>query len=250
VGYEEEEVIVSTKPYAHVANRLARALELESPAVALAFVDQSPPDVAELSSETPSACSLWRRAEGEVFYAPAAKHFNCAVGAMTMGFALDERAQARLGDVVGQMCACGYVGADEPARIPKVGRPAAGIVYGPLGDLPVEPDLVLVWLRPHQAMLFNEASGAASWAGLRHLPVLGRPACAALPHALAASEPALSLGCLGMRTFTEVSGDRMLAVIPRANLEAFVDALETTVAANRTMRAAYDAQKAAFTAQV
>lgn len=239
---------MSTRPHTYVADRLAIALALESPAVGLAFVDQSPPDVAELGTETPSACSLWRQAEDGVFYAPAAKHFNCAVGAMTMGFALDESAQARLADVVGQMCACGYVGADEPASIPKVGRQAAGIVYGPLGDLPVEPDLVLVWLRPHQAMLFNEASGAASWAGRRHLPVLGRPACAALPHALAASQPALSMGCLGMRTFTEVSGDRMLAVIPRANLEAFVDALEQTVVANQTMGAAYDAQKAAFTA--
>ena len=35
---------------------------------------------------------------------------------------------------------------------------AAGIVYGPLGELPIEPDLILLWLTPRQAMFYSEAA--------------------------------------------------------------------------------------------
>ena len=34
---------------------------------------------------------LWRRAEAGVFFAPAVRHYHCAVGAMTMGFDLPEQ---------------------------------------------------------------------------------------------------------------------------------------------------------------
>ena len=33
----------------------------------------------------PAACSFWRKAEAGVFYASAAQHLNCPIGAMTMG---------------------------------------------------------------------------------------------------------------------------------------------------------------------
>jgi len=73
----------------------------------------------------------------------------------------------------------------------------------------------------------------------------GRPGCAALPRALQDSQPVMSLGCAGMRTFTEIGDDMNLAVIPGRVLAEFIDALSGKVAANATMRSLYLAQKAA-----
>lgn len=67
-------------------------------------------------------------------------------------------------------------------------------MYGPLGDFPVEPDVILMWLTPRQAMIFNEATGTSNWTSPSD-KMLGRPACAALPAALNESQPKISLGC-------------------------------------------------------
>jgi hypothetical protein len=49
-----------------------------------------------------------------------------------------------------------------------------------------------------------------------------------------------------MRTFTEISDDMNLAVIPGSALAGFVDALDGTVDSNATMRSYYSARKAAI----
>jgi uncharacterized protein (DUF169 family) len=193
----------------------------------------------------PSSCSFWREAERGVFYAPAEAHFNCAVGAMTMGFGI-EPFKEKLMTTVQMMCDSGYIGGGEPEKIPTVKSGHRGIVYGPLGDFPIEADLALLWLEPRQAMLLNEASGGADWSKGSPLPVLGRPACSALPLALAQAQAMLSLGCLGMRTYTEIAGDRMLAVLPGAHLEDMVNRLRATVESNQKMAEYYNSSKAAF----
>lgn len=231
--------------YRTVADQITSHLDLESAPVALAFVDAAPPEIPTFEGEVPSSCTLWRRAEAGIFYAPAATHFNCPVGALTMGFALPDAVQQQLGGFVEKMCQCDYLGADEPAGLPSVGKPKVGIVYGPLRDFPLEPDLALIWLRPSQAMLANEAAGSAAWTS-SPLPVLGRPACAALPTALDREQATMSLGCMGMRTFTEVDDDRLLSVIPASRLSAFEQSLAKTHAANAKMQSFYQGHKASF----
>jgi uncharacterized protein (DUF169 family) len=69
-------------------------------------------------------------------------------------------------------------------------------------------------------MLCNEAMGKVRWTESTDTRLTGRPACAALPVALASSEATFSLGCMGMRTFTGIGEDRMLAVLPAVRMEA------------------------------
>lgn len=228
-----------------VSARLAELLELDDLPVALTFVEQAPPDVATFSGTVPSSCSFWRKAEESVFYASAEQHFNCPLGAMVMGFELPDTVGQALGEGVESMCAQGYISPAEPANVPTVQRRSAGIVYGPLADLPSDPDLVLFWLTPEQAMLFNEAAGSASWDSPL-MALSGRPGCAALPLALSGDRAQLSLGCKGMRTFTAVSGDRMLAALPGDRAEEFVAALERTAAANAAMAGYYQGQLSRF----
>ena len=230
-----------------LAQRLTTALSLDLPPIGLAFIDTPPDGVPTPEHPVTSACAFWRLAEKGVFYAPAAAHDNCPVGAMVMGFPLSEPVQQQLGELMTSMCDCSYLDAAEGEKIPGVPQSAAGILYGPVADLPDTPDLLLVWLTPRQAMLYNEAAGTASWTTGSILST-GRPACAALPAALASDNPTISWGCIGMRTFTEIPDDRLLAAIPGTRIAAFLDDLERTIDSNATMHSFYESKKAALAA--
>jgi uncharacterized protein (DUF169 family) len=227
-----------------IAQDLANKLGTSLPAVALAFVSAPPSGVATFTDVVPSACAFWRKAESDVFFAPAESHFNCPIGSMVMGFDLPKSVSDELMELVGKMTACGYVGGDEPAKIPVNKKKAAGILYGPLAEFPVEPDAVLLWLTPAQAMIWSEAAGGADWAGSAPTTVFGRPGCAAIPSAVGGANPSLSFGCAGMRTFTEISDDRMLAVIPGVKLDAFAQSLVKTRGVNDAMDGFYRDRKA------
>lgn len=228
---------------AGLSGRMVAALGLEAPPVALAFVTGAPAGVPAYEGVAPSACSFWRAAEGGSFYASADQHANCAIGSHVMGFPTSERLMSELEGAVQMMGACGYLGPDEPGRIPTVQQAAPGVVYGPLAELPLPADLVLAWLQPSQAMLLQEAAGEADWTNGTRRSLLGRPGCAALPLALGDGKVTLSAGCTGMRTFTEVSGDRLLAVLPGADLEATTGRLEAARKANEAMAAYYDERR-------
>lgn len=230
--------------HAETAESIRNLLGLELPPVALAFVEEPPPGVETTNAVVPSSCAFWRQAERGVFYAPAEAHFNCAVGAMVMGFELPEPVQGDLGAAVEMMCNVSYLGADEPAHIPSVKRAKSGIVYGPLSDFPIEPDAVILWVTSRQAMLVNEAAGSSRWVEAAPRTLFGRPACAAIPSALESEKPVLSLGCTGMRTFTEILPDRLLTVVPGATLDEFERELVNVVDANGQMLSYYEEQKA------
>lgn len=229
-----------------IADRLSAALTLDPPPIALTFTDTPPAGVAGPDRVVPSACAFWRLAEQGVFYAPADTHYNCPIGAMVMGFSLTEQVQQTLGELMTSMCGCDYFGPEEADKVPAVAPSAAGILYGPLADLPLVPGLVLFWLTPWQAMLYNEAAGTASWAA-GSPPTTGRPACAALPTALSHNSATISLGCAGMRTFTDIADDRLLAAVPGSRIESFADNLDRVIAANDTMLTYYQGRKAALT---
>ena len=227
----------------NIAATLTATLELRTKPVALALAEAPPAGVRNFEGTAPSACSFWRHAESSVFYATAAQHFHCPVGAMVMGFEMPDEVQAELTGMVGVMVEGGYLGADEPPHIPTMPRKSAGVVYGPLEDFPIDPDAIVLWLTPRQAMLMAEAGGAAHWTGSTPGATLGRPACAAIPSALARGSVAASLGCVGMRTYTEVADDHMLAVVPASAAPQLAGALSNIIVANRALAEFHEARK-------
>lgn len=226
------------------ARTITDLLALDQPPVALAFLAEPPADVATVDP-APSSCSFWRLAAQGVFYAKADAHFNCPVGAMVMGFDLPDHVNQSLSGAVQSMCDTGYLTLAEASQIPRVSQASPGILYGPLSELPVPPDLVLLWLTPAQAMLCNEATGNASWTG-QPIAVHGRPGCAAVALAQESRLPQMSLGCAGMRFFTGVAEERSLLVLPGGAVEGFVQALQKVKDANLVMLDYYRASKAAF----
>ena len=230
--------------YEDAAALLQQGLHLDLPPVAIAHVDRPPQGVPGLQQAGSSACSYWRRAEQGLFYASAADHFNCPIGAMGMGFALPDDVNKDLMGTVTTMFGMDYIRPEEIEFIPKFAKQTAGILYGPLAGFPVAPDAVVVWPTPAQAMLLQEWSRGAAWAKEPQGFVYGRPGCGAVAAAAVNNSPAMSLGCTGMRTFTEVPDDRCLAVIPGASLGNLQE-LQKVLSANEQMKGIYLQKKGA-----
>ena len=227
-----------------MATKLTATLGLDTKPIALALADAPPAGVRTFEGSVPSACTFWRRAESAVFYATAAQHFRCPVGAMVMGFEMPDGVKSELMGLVGVMVDGGYLEAGEASRIPTLPRKSAGVVYGPLQDFPIEPDAVLLWVTPRQTMLMSEASGASHWTNSAPAATLGRPACAAIPSAVARGAMAASHGCIGMRTYTEIADDHMLAVVPGGAVSLLVATLSRVAAANQAMAKFHEVRKA------
>ena len=231
--------------YDLLAGMLRQRLDLPYPPVAMTRTDERPDEVDSSTEAVPSACSFWRKAENSVFYADAEAHMGCPIGAMVMGFELSESKGAELMDLIGSMCDINYLKAEEVELIPKFESARTGAVYGPLADFPLEPEVVLVWTTPLQAMIMQETMGATSWTG-ENGRIFGRPACAVLPSAADSGNASMSLGCIGMRTYTEIAPDLCLIAIPSKALESLQEDLESTADANATMAGSYREMRAAM----
>lgn len=227
----------------NLAESLTELFELQEKPVALAFCTERPNGIKNFDSDSPSSCHFWNLAINETFFAAADKHFNCAVGATVMGFDLPLNVKGELDSLVQKMCNSGYLNIDEVDKLPMVNAAMAGVVYGPLKDFPLEPDVILFWLNPSQAMIFSEALGTCHWTNKESSLALGRPGCAIIPTVLNDSTSSLSFGCIGMRTFTGVDQQYLLGGIDYNNAESFISAIKMTLYANNEMRDFYQQHK-------
>jgi uncharacterized protein (DUF169 family) len=227
-----------------LSSLLTSTLGLATLPVALRFVEQPPVGLPQFQGEVPSACTFWRRAEQSMFYADAPTHFNCLIGTHTMGLPMPEEKGPELMALIGQMNDNRYFSPDEVAHVPTDKQAKSGIVYGPLAAFTDDPDAVLLWLTPYQSMLLQEAAGTSAWTEQPGIPTFGRPSCAAIPVAIQRATATQSLGCMGMRVFTEIAQDRLLAVLPRQRLAGLPAELARVADANSKMTQHYRGQKA------
>jgi uncharacterized protein (DUF169 family) len=202
--------------------------------VAVAFLDAQPEGVKKFEGTQPSSCSFWRlAAEGRTFYTIPENHFNCAVGAYTHNIDLSPAREKEMEQTLKMMFDLGYVKPEEVPQIPRLAKSPKAILYSPLADAPVDPDVVLFALRPAAAMLLQEAAGRAGvGAGS---PSLGRPTCMALPASLQFGSIA-SLGCIGNRVYTGLDENEMYVVVRGKDLASVAEALDVINGANAALR--------------
>jgi uncharacterized protein (DUF169 family) len=214
-------------------DRLAGALRLQRRPVAVAFRDSLPPDVPKFTGVAPSGCSFWRMAaEGRTFYTVPADHYNCPIGSYTHNAPLPEHRAVEFEQALDLMTGVGYVKMDDIPGIFRLPSAPATIIYAPLADAPVDPDVVMFAGRPASVMLLEEAAMRAGVAA--QLPMLGRPTCMAIPAALAQGTVA-SAGCIGNRTYTGLGDDELYVAVPGRDLERIAAEVETVAAANNKM---------------
>ena len=213
-----------------IERRLHDTLSPSRRPVAVAFRDEPPAGVAQFRGSEPSGCSFWRlAAQGRTFFTVPGDHYNCAIGSYTHNMPLPPERARELDQTLGFMTGLGYLSLEEVPGIPQLPKTPGAVVYAPLGDMPVEPDVVLLTGRPGKIMLVHEAATRAGAAA--RLPLLGRPTCMALPAALT-SGIAISVGCIGNRVYTDLGEDELYVVIPGKDLRRIVDELDRIRAAN------------------
>jgi uncharacterized protein (DUF169 family) len=219
--------------WSDLEQRLQGALRLMRRPVAVAYRDAVPAVVEPFQGSEPSSCSFWRLAgEGRAFATVAADHYNCPIGSYTQNVPLPPERAPELDQTLGLMSEIGYVRMEEVPGIPRLPQTPGAIVYAPLGEMPVPPDVVLFVGRPGRLMLLQEAAMRAGVAA--SLPLLARPTCMALPAAMA-SGVVVSAGCVGNRVYTDVGEDELYAVVPGKDLGRLADALDEITAANATL---------------
>ena len=213
--------------------KIGSAVKLSRRPVAVSFLDAAPPNVERFNGTEPSSCSFWRlAANGAVFYTVPENHFNCAVGAYTHNITLSPEREKETEQTLKMMFDLGYVKPEEIPQIPRLAKAPAAIVYAPLGDAPVAPDVVLFACKPSGAMLLSEAANRAGVSS--GAPALGRPTCMALPASLQHGA-ILSLGCMGNRVYTGLGEDEMYFVVRGVDLAAVADALTIITSANAAL---------------
>ena len=234
-----------TATWSDLAERLTAALSLPTPPLAItfaaalpdgvpAFDEPMPPPMPDgRTGRVPAGCVFWIKAAERTFATVAADHANCSVGSMTHGFKTFDEVAGN--SDVAALLETGWVTPDAVAQIPVVREHPNTVVYGPLAETPVDPDVVFVRLNAKQLMVLSDAVP-----GLR---IEGKPQCHIVAIAKEQGEVAASVGCALSRVRTRMAATEMTCAIPALKLRDVVLAIERNAVADATV-ARYAAEDA------
>jgi uncharacterized protein (DUF169 family) len=217
-----------------LSRALVESLALVSlPPIAVAFADDVPAGVPAYAGHAPAGCAFWQEAARGAFATSASDHALCAIGMHTHNLQRTAAEDSELGAALSVFAELGYVRAEDVPRIPVLKARPKHVVYAPLAQTPLPPDVVLLFVRPSQMLILAEAAegvdGALS-------PAMGRPACAVVPQARDGGGAALSLGCCGARAYIDaLADDTALYALPGARLEAYVARVVELAKANQVL---------------
>jgi uncharacterized protein (DUF169 family) len=217
------------------------ALKLEWRPVAIAFMAAPPPGLPRVDRALPAGCAYWKHAsEGRGFYTTAEDHYGCTVGAFTHNVTLPDDKNQELESVVGTMVSLEYLSGDEVPSIPRRQTPMQIAAYAPLADAKFAPDVVVFRGNARQLMLLSEAARSAGIFGGGD--ILGRPACAMIPHAGNTGSAVASFGCIGNRVYTGLADDEFYVTVPGAGLTRTLERLAVILNANVQLKAFHEAR--------
>jgi uncharacterized protein (DUF169 family) len=133
-----------------------------------------------------------------------------------------------------------YLSGDEVPSIPRRQTPMQIAAYAPLADATFAPDVVVFRGNARQLMLLSEAARSAGIFGGGD--ILGRPACAMIPHAGNTGGAVASFGCIGNRVYTGLADDEFYVTVPGAGLARTLERLAVILNANVQLKAFHEAR--------
>lgn len=216
--------------YFHLSETLTHNLRLAQPPVAVCFSDTVPSSVPAHQGHAPAGCRFWQEAATALFGTSPSDHALCAVGSYTHNLELSAAEQSELQESLAVFGKLGYVTQDDLPLISVLNRRPKHVIYAPLAQSPLPPDVVLLFGDASQALIVSEAVQQVEH---RNPPALGRPACAVIPQVANTGLAALSLGCCGARAYVDAfAADLVLCALPGANLIAYVERIAELTTAN------------------
>jgi len=225
---------MTTQNWPELAATLVDELHLATPPLAITFTDTAPEGVEPFEEPMPDAladgrtgrvaagCVFWIKAAERTFSTVAEDHGNCSVGSLTHGFkTLDEVAG---NSDVAALLESGWVSMDVVPQIPVVHDRPGTVIYGPLADTPVDPDVVFLRVNGGQLMVLSDAVP-----GLR---IEGKPQCHIVAVAKEERVPAASVGCALSRVRTGMQPTEMTCALPAEQLGEIVASVQRNAAAD------------------
>jgi uncharacterized protein (DUF169 family) len=216
--------------YSQLAATLAASLDLKQPPVAISFADYLPAGVKRHVGQAPAGCRFWEDGATAAFATSASDHNLCAIGVYTHNLQTSPAQQSDLMDALKVFADLEYVTQQDLALIPALKSQPGYVVYAPLAESPLPPEVVLLFVNANQTLILSEATQQVE---NQNAPAMGRPACAVVPQVMNTGRAALSLGCCGARAYLDVlSNDVAVFAIPGDKLEAYTRRIEVLAKAN------------------
>jgi uncharacterized protein (DUF169 family) len=233
--------------YSGVESKISNLLGLKKRPVAVKFLETPPKGVPKFEGAQPSGCSFWRiAASGKTFYTVPSDHYNCAIGSHTHNISLPPERAKELEQTLSFMTDIGYIKMEEVPGIPQLATTPSAVIYSPLGESPLDPDVVIFAGPAAQIMLLQEAAHRAGRTA--QFPMLGRPTCMAIPAAMAKGA-ITSSGCIGNRVYTDLAEGELYSMVPGRDVEHIADELETIASANAKLHEYHRARRQEISTQ-
>jgi len=219
--------------HSQLAAILAASLDLQQPPVAISFTGSIPAGLKAHAGRVPAGCKFWEDGAKAAFATSASDHGLCAIGVYTHNLQSSPAQQTDLMDALKVFGELDYVRPQDLALIPVLDSRPAYVVYAPLADTPLPPDVVLLFVNANQTLILSEATQQVE---NRNAPAMGRPACAIVPQVVNTGRAALSLGCCGARAYLDTLTDGVAVfAIPGATLDAYTRRIEALAKANAVL---------------
>jgi uncharacterized protein (DUF169 family) len=219
--------------YAQLSEDFKTALNLNQAPIAISFTDVFPTGLSAPSTRVAAGCRFWQDAATETFATVAEDHNSCAIGVHTHNLEPTPSQQTDLLDALKVFGDLGYVRPEDLPLIPVLASRSKYVVYGPLNQTPLPPDVVLFFVNSNQTLVLSEA---AQQVENGNPPAMGRPACAVIPQVINTGRAALSLGCCGARAYLDVlTDDVALFAIPGARIGAYAERIVALSEANQVL---------------
>jgi uncharacterized protein (DUF169 family) len=219
--------------YAKISAEIVGALQLKQPPVAICFTDTVPSGLDGPANRAAAGCRFWEDATSSSFATSAADHSMCAIGVYTHNLEPSPAQQADLMDAIKVFGDLGYVRHEDLPLIPVLASKPRHVLYSPLAETPLPPDVVLLFADAAQTLILSEATQQVEGGSA---PAMGRPACAIVPQVMNSGKAALSLGCCGARAYLSLLTDSIsLFAFPGANISAYTERIVALASANAVL---------------
>ena len=227
--------------YAELSARLSKSLDLQQSPVSISFAESIPEGVGSHPGRVAAGCRFWEDAASSAFATSAGDHSLCAIGVYTHNLQSSPAQQDDLMDALKVFEDLGYVRPADLALIPVLQTQPTYVVYSPLADAVLAPDVVLLFVNANQTLVLTEATQQVE---NQIPPAMGRPACAVIPQVVNTGRAALSLGCCGARAYLDVLTDAVaIFAIPGAKLAEYTERIEALSNANSILSKFHDIRR-------
>ncbi|WP_158749239.1 DUF169 domain-containing protein [Acidobacterium sp. S8] len=220
----------TSKNYAKIASLLTNCLNLSQSPVAISFTDAIPNGVGRHVGDVSAGCRFWQDGAMTVFATSSSDHQRCAIGVYTHHL---QPTPAQQTDLMGALKIFGelsYVREEDLPLIPVLQQQSAHVIYAPLAETPLPPQIVLLFVNASQMLILSEAAQQVEHG---NTAAMGRPACAVVPQVINTGRAALSLGCCGARAYLDtLTDDTAIFAIPGAKLDFYAERIEALAQAN------------------